>query len=407
MRPAAHTLPTQVQEPEGCVPLPLHACFVGTVDGPPAALAQLKLTARAAEGRTADTACGCVLKPVLDAYGHFEAQLPSGQWQLHAETADGALSATLDDLVATPRSSQGGLRLILQPRHVISGLVRGPFHDPVPDVQIVAREVDTDDEVASTESGADGRFALPELRPGLYDLQLEPPDGSLYRGVTLAKVPHDRGYIAVDLERVAILVGAVGRNEDGDCRGSEVSLIQRNGADESLEADTTTVEERCSFWFLDPQPGEVRLVLTTEDDTEIKTTVAIPATGDPPPVCLAGPCGGPPAVLTIEVVASGTPAGSARVGLGTVSWSNPDGSRHAESTFLRPGKPTIVWGFAAGTNLKVRAGGEETTLVATHPASTSCSSACPERHTVSSTTTGQWSLAFGRSHPMRGQRRPW
>jgi hypothetical protein len=148
------------------------------------------------------------------------------------------------------------------------------------------------------EDRASGRFVATDLDPGLYDVVVEAPG---MRAARVAGVATDGPPVAVALERAPVLRGALGRGAPGACEGAEVQVFGPDDALEDAEAGSSVDGDTCRFELEDlPETGPLTVVARRAGRTE-RALVTLPDTGEPPFLCLAGPCDPPAAWLAIYV----------------------------------------------------------------------------------------------------------
>lgn len=221
--------------------------------------------------------------------GTFDAQLPAGTYAITTTSADDELVSWSDGVKLTA-GEVTSLTIGIELSQPISGTVRAPDDIPA-DGRAVARARGTGRTVAAI-IGPGRRFSIGPIPAGEYDV-------TVVRGVLrphVIKSVSAPSHLAVEIgERRAVLRGRVGGFET--CDSENPIRVEQNGQ----EPIDLAIEPDCTFGELVNLPaGEVRLS-TTIAGREIVHTTYIPEHGDPPPVCLRGPCDGLPGALLLRV----------------------------------------------------------------------------------------------------------
>jgi hypothetical protein len=224
---------------------------------------------------------------------HFELHLPPGRYTLTARSGGlvGAEEAIAE--VATVREVTIGLR----PGVEIGGQTHGDE-----EIAVTVRAFRAGSHVDSTEGESDGGsgFSVSGLRAGqAYDLTFT---GDGIRPRTVRDVVAPTQGLDVNLTRLPVLRGAVGFRAGESCPVSSVQVatpgepIPVRPADDD-DGDGTTysitssaVDDDCHFELTLPANATQVRVVATGSGWHLEEEVAVPAQGDPPPLCLNAPC---------------------------------------------------------------------------------------------------------------------
>jgi hypothetical protein len=218
----------------------------------------------------------------LSAGGRFSFHLPPGRYTLVAESGDLA-GTTLGVLAAADQEPQE-IDIRLAPAATIRGALRGPAGA---EITVRALPVGGLHPARSQSIDDDGKFALPGLIPGRrYDLTFF---GPAIRETTVRSIvaPVDR--LEVVVAALPIVRGAIGVPPGEGCPIETVSL---HGAgigtgDDQAETD---VDADCRFELTPPEGVSDLTVVAEGAGWRLEESLAIPAQGDPEPICFNPPC---------------------------------------------------------------------------------------------------------------------
>jgi hypothetical protein len=313
---------------------------------------------------TGDEAAGeapCAHRP--DAEGRFELALAAGRWELRAATRDRERQGRQGPLDLSPEARLlEGVVIPLAPAARLAGVARDETGAAVPLDAVTLWEPGARaplDLGESVEVGDDGRFAVGLLLPGPYRLHLVAGGFRARRLEVLATA--STADVVVTLARAPILWGAAGDGGEG-CPYDRLIVTEaqarRVGArgphdrgdggdhgdgDHGGEEPIAVLEldGRCRFAAqLETEAAFVRV--TAEDGTGVTTevaTIGLPARGDPPPLCLGGPC--PPAAVVIARVPRAAPGRVLQHAL--LKTEGPDGE-HVPSDAADAGERFVLFG---------------------------------------------------------------
>jgi len=208
--------------------------------------------------------------------GRFQVHLPPGRYTLIASLGDWVGMAP--DIFARG----GGTRDVdirLGMGATIRGKVRGGS-----DVFVGASPTGRDDADGHPDV-ENGAFSITGLIPGrLYDLTFNGVD---LRRVTLTGVRAPADGLDVELLPRATIRGAIGFERGTACPIEQVRWWTTGEADENTSRD---VGPRCDFEISAPDDATEVTVVAKGKGWYLETKVAIPAVGDPAPICLNPPC---------------------------------------------------------------------------------------------------------------------
>jgi hypothetical protein len=221
--------------------------------------------------------------------GTFELHVPPTTLRLTAR-AGGHVGVVMG--VAVVADSDRQVTITLGPAAVIRGTVRWGV-DTGKDLGVATVHARAAAISSSVEAVVedDGSFTLDGLVPGVsYDLRASHDDA---RPATLTGVRAPAQGVALTLERLPVLRGAVGLDRHGDCPVRRVSLDEGlPGEDDDDDGGSHRVDRRCRFEApLRGAPGTRVRVTATGPGWQLASTVEIPALGDPAELCLNPPCG--------------------------------------------------------------------------------------------------------------------
>jgi hypothetical protein len=184
---------------------------------------------------------------------------------------------------------------------------------------------DDDSGVASVE---DGSFAVQGLIPGRrYDLRFYGPD---VRTLTISGVAAPADGLDVELQPRAKIRGAIGFPQGARCPISSVEL-QIGGKSNDDDGDTSAdVGRDCTFALSVPDQAAEAMVVATGKGWHLEERVAIPAQGDPEPICLNPPCRNDPdeGPARLRLALEAAPEGSSIIAHVTATDQSSGGGRY-------------------------------------------------------------------------------
>ena len=221
--------------------------------------------------------------------GRFQLHLPPGHYTLAASA--GELIGTTPDILL-----RGGAAREVDIRLAVGAAIRGNVRLPAgglgaspsaPDGFEVSATIaggEGDSGVASIEEGT---FAVKGLLPGRrYDLHFQGPS---VRTLTMSGVTAPIDGLFVELQRRATISGAIGFERGARCPISDVTLLI-DGKESDDDDAWANVGRDCTFTLTVPDQAAVVTVAATGKGWFLEQQVAIPAQGDPGPICLNPPC---------------------------------------------------------------------------------------------------------------------
>lgn len=217
----------------------------------------------------------------LSAGGRFSFHLPPGRYTLVAESGDLA-GTTLGVLAGADQEQEIDIRL--GPAATVRGTLRGPAGA---EITLRALPVGSLHPARSQSVEDDGKFALPGLIPGRrYDLTFF---GPAIRETTLRSIvaPVDR--LEVVVAALPIVRGAIGFPPGETCPIETVSL-HRDGIAAGDDQAETEVDADCHFELTPPEGASLLTVVAEGAGWRLEESLAIPAQGDPEPICFNPPC---------------------------------------------------------------------------------------------------------------------
>jgi hypothetical protein len=215
-----------------------------------------------------------IIAETLDG-GRFQFHIPPGRYTLLAGA--GEWVGVVQDVVARAGTGRD-VDIRLERGATIRGTLRGGH-----DVDVDARPAGKDFFWSDTKN-ENGTFTVAGLIPGrAYDLVFKGVNSRVLirPGVT---APADG--LDVELHDYSRVRGAIGFPRDGECPISGARL-RINGDD---QAEYQNVDRACTFDLSVQFDAPEVTVVATGQGWHLEETVAIPATGDPPPLCLNPPC---------------------------------------------------------------------------------------------------------------------
>src|SRR5262245_20646087 len=221
--------------------------------------------------------------------GRFQLHLPPGRYTFIASA--GELVGTAPDILLG-----GGAEREVDIHLAVGAAIRGTVRLPeggvrasssaptgvAVSVTVAGGEEDTG--VASVEGDT---FEVKGLLPGRrYDLYFQGPS---VRTLTMSGVAAPADGLFVELQRRATIRGAIGFERGKVCPidGAKLIIAGEESSDEDASAD---VGYDCAFTLSVPDEAAVVTVVATGRGWFLEQSVAIPANGDPPPICLNPPC---------------------------------------------------------------------------------------------------------------------
>jgi hypothetical protein len=217
----------------------------------------------------------------------FQIHLPAGRYTLIATA--GELVGVVPDVVARDGESDVDIRLAIGA--TIRGRISAPEGADV-DLDVTRAGGRKEAGVATVEDGA---FVVAGLIPGRrYDLRFH---GATARtlNVTGVEAPADRVDVALDPR--ANVRGSIGFPPGTDCPISRVHLQSGQHLDDDDDDDherdddtSADVGSDCAFALSVPDQAPVVTIVATGEGWHLEEQVAIPAHGDPEPICLNPPC---------------------------------------------------------------------------------------------------------------------
>lgn len=142
-----------------------------------------------------------------------------------------------------------------------------------------------------------GAFEIPGLVSGrAYDLTFT---GLNLRQATLRSVTAPADDVEARLDRLPILRGAIGFPLGGACAYDQVTL--RTGTSEPEDVVAIGLDATCRFELTVPDGPAQMVVVATGDGPRLEVPLAMPAAGDPAPICLDPPCQADPLAGTARL----------------------------------------------------------------------------------------------------------
>jgi hypothetical protein len=240
----------------------------------------------------------------VESDGSFVIQLPAGTYRLDAEFEDG--TATLE---AVTVAAQEDKEVVLQLAAGVSirGSLRLPDDFDLDEItlSIEMRLTGEEDWSEAEDVEVDGTdFAITHLETGKhYDLSFT-AEG--FRPLKLFGILAPVEGLVVVLERPARLRGGFGIARGERCPFGQVIM-----SDEEYENVQPAPMDRYCRFQPDSLPAADRVRVTVDEaDWHFDVLVDIPTHGDPPFLCLKGPCRepGPDELSSLEVTLAGSPS---------------------------------------------------------------------------------------------------
>jgi hypothetical protein len=203
----------------------------------------------------------------------YTLRVPPGRYQVTATA--GALLGAVADVVVWPGMTRE-IDIHLAPGAEISGnVVR------TGDIGEVVVTAESGSHSARADVGDDGTFTLEGLVPGRrYEITFK---GTGIKAIVLHDVAAPDSDLQVQLESLAVVRGAVGYPEGGDCPVEEYELVAE-------DLSVVSIGSGCRFELTVPDGVTRATLAATGGGRRWEQAVTIPAHGDPAPVCFNPPC---------------------------------------------------------------------------------------------------------------------
>ena len=216
----------------------------------------------------------------------FQIHLPAGRYTLVATA--GELVGVVPEVLAREGDNDVEIRL------AVGATIRGRITAPDDaNVGVDVTRAGGGDE-AGVATVKDGTFVVVGLIPGRrYDLRFH---GETVRKLNVAGVEAPSDRVNVALEPRANVRGAIGYPSGARCPISGVRLqvagqsVHHDDDDGNNDDTSADVGRDCAFDLSVPEQAAVVTVVATGDGWHLEEEVAIPAHGDPEPICLNPPC---------------------------------------------------------------------------------------------------------------------
>jgi hypothetical protein len=222
---------------------------------------------------------------------HFELHLPPGRYTLTARSGSLVGAEEVIAEAGTVREVTIGLEAGAE----IAGQTHGDE-----EIDVTVRAFRAGSHVDGTEGEKDGGsgFSVTGLLAGqAYDLTFT---GDGLRPTTVRNVVAPTQGLDVNLTRLPVLRGAVGVRAGESCPVTHVQVakpletIRARRTDDDDDGGTngpgSTVDDDCHFELTLPADAAQVRVVATGSGWHLEEEVAVPAEGDPPPLCLNAPC---------------------------------------------------------------------------------------------------------------------
>jgi hypothetical protein len=218
----------------------------------------------------------------LSAGGRFSFHLPPGRYTLSAESGD--LAGTTLGVLAGADQEPQEIDIRLSPAATIRGTVRGPAGA---EITLRALPVGGLHPARPQSVDDDGKFALPGLIPGRrYDLTFF---GPAIRETTVRSIAAPVDRLEVVVAALPIVRGAIGFPPGETCPIETVSL-HGDGIAAGDDQPQTEVDAACRFELTPPESASGLTVVAEGPGWRLEESLAIPAQGDPEPICFNPPC---------------------------------------------------------------------------------------------------------------------
>jgi hypothetical protein len=241
-----------------------------------------------------------------DGKREYEAATDKATFELHLPAHAYTLTASVDELVgvvevrARPAMLEE-VTITLQPAVAIEVNVEVPAGAGDPVVATAVR-AGTDFEVARAEEEEHHLRIGGLLRGDVYDVTVRQGAGkTVIRGVRAPAT------LDVTLGALATLHGMIGFPAGTKCAFRTIAVVDDDDDDEGRSA---RVDRNCRFQLGALDPGTTVHLRASAPGWHLEELVAIPAQGEPDPVCLNPPCRDLPPVdpATLEVILTGSPS---------------------------------------------------------------------------------------------------
>lgn len=276
--------------------------------------------------------------------GRFEIQLLPGLYDVQARSEDDAFTGVLARFEAKERSSVGPIEFLLNVALHLTGVVKNAQGHPLPNIRIELQRTDAGHRQPQSTKGRtneDGRFDFGPLEDGVYDLEFS---SSRYRRARLFGVSPNHSPFDVRMMRSPALLGMVAA-ADQDCP----AFVEVKGRVQSIRVSTET--PGCSFATQTLPPDEQLRVVATVAGRRVEQHLTVPAVGDPPVVCLGGPCAFDPALVLVMPV--GGEMNALFLALEVADDDEPLGQGMVTSGGFAPHRFYPFLGFRAGQTVRV------------------------------------------------------
>jgi hypothetical protein len=221
---------------------------------------------------------------------HFELHLPPGRYTLTARSGSLVGAEEVIAEAGTVREVTIGLEAGVE--------IGGQTHNDE-EIDVVVRAFRAGSHAGGVRGETDGGsgFSVTGLRAGqAYDLTFT---GDGIRPTTVRDVVAPTQGLDVNLTRLPVLRGTVGVRAGESCPVSRVQVAKpgetirvRRADDDDDDGDEpgSAVDDDCTFELTLPADATQVRVVATGSGWHLEEEVAVPAEGDPPPLCLNAPC---------------------------------------------------------------------------------------------------------------------
>jgi hypothetical protein len=271
-------------------PRPSYAAHASDDDIPPTGVAHLHGRLLPPLGRNPESLAGTTViaddgvrsfNVQASEAGRFSFHLPPGRYELMASSE--RWSGSVSDVVARAGADRG-IDIQLEQGATISGVLRG---SPPVDAGVSAWAAGRFIVVGDGEVSGNG-FEVTGLLPGRhYDLTIR---SSGARTVKLREVSAPASHLDVELVPLPVVRGAFGFPRGDHCPIKTVTVTFSDDADANEDGD---VGADCRFEIKLPgarASAATATIAATGSGWHVEQAIAIPAHGDPDPVCLNPPC---------------------------------------------------------------------------------------------------------------------
>jgi hypothetical protein len=216
--------------------------------------------------------------------GRFQIHLPPGRYTLAASA--GPLVGTAPDVLL-----RGGAEREVDIRLAVGAAIRGRLRLAAvglePEGVAITAVVEGREEDSGVSSIKGDSFAIEGLLPGRrYELRFA---GPYVRTVTMSGLTAPADGLFVDLQPRAEIEGAIGFERGALCPIDEVKLLIDGNESDDDDA-SARVGRDCAFTLKVPDQATAVTVVATGKGWFLEQRVAIPAQGNPGPICLNPSC---------------------------------------------------------------------------------------------------------------------